>query len=60
MVNLNTGERGIVSNARLGFVGRPVVRICYDKELMELKKPYDIDLAESQHQHRLVEAVLEY
>ncbi|MEE8413134.1 MAG: HD domain-containing phosphohydrolase [Dehalococcoidales bacterium] len=60
MVNLNTGERGIISNTRLGFIGRPVVRICYDKELKELTKPYDMDLAESQHQHRLVTEVLEY
>ena len=60
MVNLNTGERGIISNARLGFVGRPVVRICYDKELKELHKPFEMDLTESQHQHRLVTSVLEY
>ena len=60
MVTLNTGERGIVSNARLGYIGRPVVRICYDKEMQELRKPYDIELSESQHQHRLVTGVLEY
>ena len=60
MVNLNTGERGIVSNAKLGYIGRPIVRICFDKELKEIKKPYDVDLTESQHQHRLVAGVLEY
>lgn len=60
MVNLNTGERGIISNAMLGAIGRPVVRICYDKELRELKKPFDMDLTESQHQHRLIIGVMEY
>ncbi len=60
MVNLNTGERGIISNAMLGAIGRPVVRICYDKDLKELGKPFDMDLTESQHQHRLVTSVVEY
>ncbi|MEE8419716.1 MAG: HD domain-containing phosphohydrolase, partial [Dehalococcoidales bacterium] len=41
MVNLNTGERGIISNAMLGAVGRPIVRICYDKDLQEITKPFD-------------------
>ncbi len=60
MVNLNTGERGIVSNANLGFVGRPIIRICYDKTMSELKHPYDLNLTESQHMHRLVMDVVEY
>ncbi len=60
MVNLNTGERGIISSAKLGFIGRPVVRVCYDKDLKELTKPYDMDLTESEHQHRLVTDVVEY
>lgn len=60
MVNLNTGEKGIISDANPGFIGRPIVRICYDKHLQELKKPYDMDLKESEHQHRLVTDVVEY
>jgi hypothetical protein len=60
MVNLNTGEKGIVSDPRLGFIGRPVIRICYDKDQKELNKPIEMDLTESQHQHRLVTSVLEY
>jgi HD-GYP domain-containing protein (c-di-GMP phosphodiesterase class II) len=60
MVNLNTGERGIISDARLGYIGRPVVRICYDKDQKELSKPVEMDLTENQHQHRLVTSVLEY
>ena len=31
MVKLNTGEEGIIADAKPGFIGRPVVRICYDK-----------------------------
>ena len=60
MVNLNTGEMGIISDAKPGFIGRPVVRICYDKHLKELTKPHDMDLTESEHQHRLVTNVVEY
>ncbi len=60
MVNLNTGESGIISDAKPGFIGRPVVRICIDKDLKELTKPYDMDLTESEHQHRLVTDVVEY
>ncbi len=60
MVNLNTGESGIISNAKPGFIGRPVVRICRDKDLKELTKLYDMDLTESEHQHRLVTDVVEY
>ena len=44
-VKLNTGEVGIVSNANIGLIGRPVVRICYDENLKKQKQPYDIDLS---------------
>lgn len=60
MVNLNTGETGIISNTKPGFIGRPVVRICYDKHLNEIAKPFDMDLVEGEHQHRLVTGVVEY
>ncbi len=60
MVSLNTGETGIVSDARAGLIGRPTVRICYDKHLKELSRPFDMDLADSEHQHRLVTGVVEY
>lgn len=59
-VKLNTGEMGIVSDARVGFIGRPTVRICYDKHQNEVAKPTDMDLVESEHQHRLVTEVVEY
>ena len=60
MVNLNTGERGIISNANLPYVGRPIVRVCYDKHMNEIRHPYDMNLTENQHQHRLVTDVVEY
>ncbi len=59
-VKLNTGETGIISDAKPGFIGRPTVRICSDKHLKELSKPYDMDLTESEHQHRLITDVVEY
>jgi HD-GYP domain-containing protein (c-di-GMP phosphodiesterase class II) len=60
MVNINTGERCIISNANPGFIGRPVVRVCYDKNFTEVSHPYDLDLADGEHQHRLVTDVVEY
>jgi HD-GYP domain-containing protein (c-di-GMP phosphodiesterase class II) len=60
MVNLNTGERCIISKINQGYIGRPVVRVCYDKSMNELARPYDIDLTDSEHQHRLVTDVVEY
>lgn len=60
MVTLNTGEMGIVSDAKTGILGRPTVRVCYDKDLNEVNKPFDMDLTDSEHQHRLVTGVAEY
>ncbi len=59
-VKLNTGEIGIISDAKLGFVGRPVVRICIDAEGGTLKKPYDVDLSKADSQHKLVVEILDY
>jgi HD-GYP domain-containing protein (c-di-GMP phosphodiesterase class II) len=60
MVKLNTGEVGIVSNANCGYFSRPKVRICYDSELRELEKPVDINLADAEHQRKLIVEVMEY
>ena len=60
MVSLNTGEMGIISDTKLGFIGRPTVRVCYDKDQNEVIKPYDMQLTDSEHQHRLVTSVAEY
>ena len=56
-VRVNTGELGIISDANLGHIGRPVVRVCFNSESGTLAKPYDMNLAEPRHQHRLVETV---
>ena len=60
MVKLNTGEVGIVTDANLGLVGRPRIRICYDKDSQPVEKPYDIDLAEDEYEGKLVTTALEY
>lgn len=57
---LNTGEIAVVSNPNLGFVARPIVRICYQPEKGYLEDPYDIDLAKSEFQSRLITKILEY
>lgn len=59
-VKLNTGEMGIVSDANLGHVGRPKVRICYDDEEKVVDEPFDVDLSLDENQDRLVLSVLEY
>lgn len=59
-VKLNTGEVGIVTDANLGIVGRPRIRICYDEDSQPVEKPYDIDLAEDECEGKLVTTALEY
>ncbi len=60
MVKLNAGEVGIVVNANLGLVGRPRVRVCYDKDGNQLEAPYEVDLAEDENASRLVTSAVEY
>ena len=60
MVKLNTGEVCIVSDANIGHIGRPTVRVCYDELQNPVKEPYDLDLSDPEYQDRLVEHVLEY
>jgi HD-GYP domain-containing protein (c-di-GMP phosphodiesterase class II) len=59
-LQLNTGEVCIVSNPNLGFVARPVVRICYNPEEGVIKEPYDVNLAKAELQHKLITKVLDY
>ncbi len=59
-VKLNTGQMGIVIDPNLGFVARPYIRIYYEAERGNLKKPYDINLAKAEYQHMLISKVLEY
>jgi HD-GYP domain-containing protein (c-di-GMP phosphodiesterase class II) len=60
MVKLNTGEVAIVSDPKAGFVGRPIVRICFEPQNGMLKKPYDIDLSKAEFQQKLIVEILDY
>ena len=60
MVRLNTGEAGIVIDANIGYIGRPMVRICYRHDNTEIHKPYDIDLTDQEHQNKRITEILEY
>lgn len=59
-VQLNNDEMGIVCNPKLGFVARPVVRICAKPGKGLLQHPYDVDLSKALHQNVLITKVLEY
>jgi len=54
VVKVNTGEIGMVTDANIGHICRPVVRICYDHRGLELMKHYDIDLTSAEHQNQWV------
>lgn len=60
LVKLNTGEVGIVTNANCEYFSRPRVRICYDRELRDMARPLDINLADAEHQRKLIMQIMEY
>jgi HD-GYP domain-containing protein (c-di-GMP phosphodiesterase class II) len=60
MVRLNTGEMGIVVDANVGLVGRPVVRVCYGPDSREVETPYDLDLSDDEYENILVTTAYEY
>ncbi len=59
-VKLDTGETGIVSNASPGFIGRPVIRICYERNLEAVEKLCDIDLSAQASSDRMIAQVPGY
>ena len=59
MVRLNTGEIGCVVNPNKGIVARPVVRIFYDKDGKEVKNLYEYDLAEKEHQTKIITDIVD-
>ncbi|MDD5191497.1 MAG: HD domain-containing protein [Dehalococcoidales bacterium] len=59
MVMLSSGESGVVTNSNIGFIGRPNVRIFYDRMGNELDPLIDIDLKDTLYQNRLVKEILE-
>jgi hypothetical protein len=60
LVQLNTGETGIISSPKRGYVARPIVRICSTAEKGTLNQPFDIDLSIAKYQRKLITQVLEY
>ncbi len=59
-IRLNTKEMAIVSDAKLGFIARPKVRVVYDEEQGQIRKPYDIDLSKMEYQSKLITEVIDY
>ncbi len=59
-VELNTKEVGIVSDSKRGFIGRPVVRICYHPKEGILQQPYDLDLSKPDFQSKFIVKILDY
>lgn len=57
MVKLNTGEKGVVIRVSKGLGMRPVVRVFTDKDGRNLAKTYDLDLALSENQTKLIAEV---
>ncbi len=51
-VKLNSGEVGIIIDANLGYIARPVVRVCPTGS--NGQRPYSINLSEAAYQDRLV------
>jgi HD-GYP domain-containing protein (c-di-GMP phosphodiesterase class II) len=60
MVKLSSGEKGIVTDSKEGFIGRPVVRICYGRNGMPVDKPYSVDLTGLDQQNRNIADILDY
>ena len=60
MVKLSSGEVGIVSDSNIGHIGRPIVRICFDKDSNEVLRPFDLDLSDTRNQRQLITKVMEY
>ena len=58
-VRLSTGESGVISDPNYGYIGRPVVRIFYDRHMAPVDSPYELDLSLAHHQDRLVAQLME-
>jgi hypothetical protein len=59
MVRLNTGECGVVTRVYKGLTTRPTVRVLYGADGVEVARPYEMVLAEPEHQTVLVAGVCE-
>ena len=59
-VRLNTGEVGVVTDPNIGYIGRTKVRVCYGRDKIELRKPYDLDLSLPANQNMTIAEILDY
>ena len=59
-VKLNTGEIGVVTDSNIGYIGRTQVRVCYGRDNVELKRPYDLDLSKPENQSITITQILDY
>jgi HD-GYP domain-containing protein (c-di-GMP phosphodiesterase class II) len=59
-VRLNNGEIGVVTDSNLGYIGRTAVRIFYSRDMLEVPKPYNVDLSKPENQHLTIAEILGY
>ncbi len=60
MVKLNTGESGIVIETNMGYIGRPRIRICLDRNNKRVDPLYEIDLTQPEFQSQMITQILYY
>lgn len=59
MVKLSDGSIGIVADANVSYIGRPLVRVCYDWNNQKVAIPYDMDLSRPEHQNKMIVETLD-
>jgi HD-GYP domain-containing protein (c-di-GMP phosphodiesterase class II) len=59
-VRLNNGEIGVVTDSNIGYIGRTTVRIFYSRDMLEVPKPYDVDLSKPENQYLTIAETLGY
>ncbi|MDA8235794.1 MAG: HD domain-containing protein [Clostridia bacterium] len=59
MVQLNSGEKGVVVDLGKGLASRPVVRVFYDSGGQEVKPCYNLNLSDGQYQTKIITEALE-
>jgi HD-GYP domain-containing protein (c-di-GMP phosphodiesterase class II) len=59
-VRLNNGEIGVVTDSNIGYIGRTNVRIFYSRDMLEVPKPYNVDLSKPENQHLTIAETLGY
>jgi hypothetical protein len=60
MVQLSTGERGVVTDPGIGRIGRPAVRVLYDGLGYEKAAPVEVDLGSPGQADRMVTGTPEH